>query len=665
MVRLASTFCSVLAIALSSLQYVSAASLAKGYPAVTVTVTMTETVCSRISTQYPSSKSALSIASVSSSSFPQPSSTSCAFWLGDIKHQGRAAFNTDKTYKTFRNVKDYGAKGVSLATKVLTFLTTEIIGDGITDDTNAINAAITAGGRCGPGACGSSTTSPAVVSFPLAQCSALDIDISQVYFPPGTYVVSRPIVPYYYTMMIGNANCLPILKPSAGFIGNGWIIDANPYQPGGAQGWGSTNVFWRQIRNFVIDYSNLPAQANIAGIHWPTGQATSIQNVIFNMNAAQDTNHLGIFIENGSGGFIGDLTFNGGKKGLSVGNQQFTMRGLTFNNVQIAVDQIWNWGFTYQGLIINNCGIGISMTDRNPSTNLQSVGSITIIDSAIANTKVGVDLTWGNSPTNASYVPGTSVILENISLTNVPIVIRDQKGTVLQGSAGSSKLAAWGQGHTYTPTGPNILRGNFVPSFRASNMLKGDVYYTRPKPQYLNIAARDILSVRDLGVKGDGVSDDTSAIQSAINVARNQGKVLFFDHGTYRVTRTITIPAGSRLTGEAFPVIMSSGSFFNDMKNPQPVIKIGMEGEMGTVEWSDMIVSGQGAQAGAIFIEWNLISSAAAPSGMWDVHTRVGGFAGSNLQVGANCFNLQAEFLCDNRYHSAQRRREYQSASIH
>ena len=34
-----------------------------------------------------------------------------AYWYESIAHQGRAAFNSDSTYKVYRNVKDYGAKG--------------------------------------------------------------------------------------------------------------------------------------------------------------------------------------------------------------------------------------------------------------------------------------------------------------------------------------------------------------------------------------------------------------------------------------------------------------------------------------------------------------------------------------------------------------------------
>lgn len=42
-------------------------------------------------------------------------------------------------------------------------------------------------------------------------------------------------------------------------------------------------------------------------------------------------------MENGSGGFMSDLIFNGGKYGIWVGNQQFTVRNLTVNNAQTGV----------------------------------------------------------------------------------------------------------------------------------------------------------------------------------------------------------------------------------------------------------------------------------------------------------------------------------------
>ena len=97
------------------------------------------------------------------------------------------------------------------------------------------------------------------------------------------------------------------------------------------------------------------------------------------------------------------------------------------------------------------------------------------------------------------------------------------------------------------------------------------------------------------------------------------------------VTSTLTFPANSKVVGETYSVIMSSGSYFNDMSNPQPVVRLGAPGEAGSyIEWSDMIVSTQGQQQGAILIEYNM-ASGSTPSGMWDVHIRIGGFTGSDL----------------------------------
>lgn len=77
-------------------------------------------------------------------------------------------------HKVWRNVMDFGA-----------------VGDGVTDDTAAIQLAISSGSRCG-NSCNSSTIVPAVV-----------------YFPPGTYLVSSTIVQYYNTQFLGDVSCSP------------------------------------------------------------------------------------------------------------------------------------------------------------------------------------------------------------------------------------------------------------------------------------------------------------------------------------------------------------------------------------------------------------------------------------------------------------------------
>lgn len=151
-----------------------------------------------------------------------------------------------------------------------------------------------------------------------------------VYFPAGTYLISSSILPAYFTQLIGDAASPPTLKATADFAGFG-LIDGNPYYTD-VLNWVSQNVFFRQVRNFVLDTTAIPPATAATGMHWPTSQATSLQNIVFNMPATPDVVHVGLFIEEGSGGFMTDLTFNGGAAGASMGNQQYTMRNLQFND---------------------------------------------------------------------------------------------------------------------------------------------------------------------------------------------------------------------------------------------------------------------------------------------------------------------------------------------
>lgn len=265
----------------------------------------------------------------------------------------------------------------------------------------------------------------------------------------------------------------------------------------------------------------------------------------------------------------------------------------------------------------------------------ETVGSVTFFDSSFTNTKIAFNI---SRSTKSTPTTGGSLAIENVALKNVPTAIQygPTKSTLLAGTTGSTTIASWVSGNVYNPTGPKTTAGAITPPTRPAVLVSSGKYYERSKPSYATLASSSFSSVRTGGAKGDGTTDDTAALQKVITAAASAGKVVYFDAGTYKVTKTLLIPAGSKIVGEGYPVIMSSGSFFTNINAPQVVVQIGNAGDSGTVEWSDMIVSTQGAQAGAILIRWNINSPASSPSGMWDVHTRIGGTTGSNLSL-ANC----------------------------
>jgi hypothetical protein len=66
-------------------------------------------------------------------------------------------------------------------------------------------------------------------------------------------------------------------------------------------------------------------------------------------------------------------------------------------------------------------------------------------------------------------------------------------------------------------------------------------------PRSVQSKERDIVSVKDFGATGDGVTDDTAAIQAAFATGK---KVIYMPAGVYKTTSTITVPAYYSLIGD-------------------------------------------------------------------------------------------------------------------
>ncbi|EEH15927.1 hypothetical protein PABG_06014 [Paracoccidioides brasiliensis Pb03] len=631
----------------------------------------------------------------------EPLTEASEYWVSSILRQGAPAFGQSKeSYKVYRKVTDFGA-----------------MGDGVTDDTEAINRAISTGDRCGLG-CDSSTVTPAIV-----------------YFPPGTYVVSKPIIQYYYTQLVGDALALPVIKAAASFQGIA-LIDADPYTDTGANWYTNQNNFFRSIKNFVIDMTGMDRGSG-AGIHWQVAQASSLQNIRFEMvqGGGEANKQQGIFMDNGSGGFMTDLVFNGGNYGAFLGNQQFTTRNLTFNNCNTAVFMNWNWAWAFKSISVNNCGVGLNMSNGGFN---QTVGSVLILDSKFKGTPKAVVTSF-----NEDSVPetGGTLVIDNVDFTGSEIAVAHINGSVVL--EGGSVVASWVQGNAYSPgasspqtkaskraphlqphglsppihkrhvardsckvpvppaprPAPNSPKPNPAPSpppvstyntptqtetpvtesrsaiatpssvspteppsptpsptksapsdcqqsaptkTRISEVLSNPTkpavlldlsgkVFERSKPGYENVPTTSFISVKKAGAKGDGKTDDTKAIQAVLDNAKPD-QIVYFDHGAYVITSTLKVPKEIKITGEVWPLLMASGPAFSDETKPIPFLQVGHPGDKGTVEISDLMIETKGPAPGAILMEWNVAEAFQGSVGMWDVHFRVGGTAGTELQ---------------------------------
>ncbi|KAL4933811.1 pectate lyase superfamily protein-domain-containing protein [Aspergillus undulatus] len=404
---------------------------------------------------------------------------SSTWWMATMAQRGSSP-HAPSGYKVWRNVVDYGAKG-----------------DGVTDDTAAINLAISDGGRCGAN-CGSSTVYPAVV-----------------YFPPGSYLVSSPIIQYYNTQLIGDPLDLPTILGAASFVGLG-VITSDVYVGDQEEWYINANNFLRSVRNFKIDITRTDQAAYICAIHWQVAQGTSLENIYFYMTQDASTTQQGIYMENGSGGFMSDLTFVGGNFGAYLGNQQFTTSHLVFD------------------VFIESCTTGIIIVGGagGPFSTGQAVGSFALVDAIIANTATGITTTLYNKNS-------TALLLQNVGFYNTQNAILDSNvNKALIPGGDQTILDSWGFGMVNNPEGARFVSGVNLQAANRSSSLVGDTVYNvgrpnffnRRRPKYNDIGNSQVLDVKALGAKGDGKTDDTTVLNSVLargaNMSSRQFRVL-------------------------------------------------------------------------------------------------------------------------------------------
>ncbi|CAK3804513.1 Hypothetical predicted protein [Lecanosticta acicola] len=522
--------------------------------------------------------------------------TSSGYWLPLMQHDRDTVWMGESNATVFYDVTKHGVDN-----------------SGASDISGPLNDILNTGCNWG---CNSSTVQPMIL-----------------YFPAGTYLVSKQINMSYYSQFIGDPTNRPVIKASADFTGMA-VLDADPYWqvgPNAVSSWINQNNFFRQVRNFVMDFT--ASADGVAGIHWQVAQATSIQNVDFKMKP--DSKQQGIFMDNGSGGFFSDLTFEGGLVGAFLGSQQFTSRNLKFTNCKTAIFMNWNWGWTLSNVSITGGDVGIDMSN-SPSN--MTVGSMILADSTIDGSTYGIKTAFGGNGTG-SAVPaqGGTLYINNVDMSTVTTAAVFQNATQ-EVLLKPGKITSWAQGNGYDKSATAIKADGVVTGapVKASSLLGPDgKIFGRSKPQYEDVPASNFLSAKVKGgCAGDGQTDDTKCINDFLAlVANTLNAIAYFDHGAYLVKDTIKVPNKIKIVGCIWPLIVADSACFSDINNPRAVFQVGdpTSASGGAVEISDMLFTTNGPAPGAIMVEWN-VDSEQGDSGMWDTHMRIGGAKGTNLQ---------------------------------
>ncbi|KAH6857100.1 pectate lyase superfamily protein-domain-containing protein [Chaetomium sp. MPI-CAGE-AT-0009] len=526
------------------------------------------------------------------------------FWMETMTQRGSAP-HAPGGYQVWRNARDYGAYG-----------------DGVHDDTAAINLAISDGGRCGVGCAGSTQFA------------------ATVYFPAGTYLVSSSIMQFHNTEMLGDPLNPPVIRAAESFSGLGVITSDVFADDDVASSVNQDNVL-RSVRNFVVDIRPTPQWAYVCAIHWQVAQGTSLENIAFISTTPAEydaTTQQGIYMENGSGGFMGDLVFVGGNFGAYLGNQQFTTSGLLFDRCRTGLQIHWDWGWTMQDTEFYSCGKGIVIVGGagGPGSTGQGVGSLSLVDVHMTGVPIVVE-------TSLFADNSTALHISNGGFQNCATIVLDSRtSTVLyQGNAaGRTDVVSWGFGKVADPSGETgFVNGADIiaPEYPPSLLVSDDLHprpklFHRTRPSYADPGDSQIFDVKALGARGDGTTDDTAVLNRILDVAANVSGIVYFPHGIYVITDTLEVPVGSRILGQAWPQIMATGANFEDMANPRAAVRMGASGSVGVMEIQCMLFTVRGPTAGAVVVEWNVHESAQGSAGMWDSHIRVGGAKGSQLQ---------------------------------
>ncbi len=338
-------------------------------------------------------------------------------------------------------------------------------------------------------------------------------------------------------------------------------------------GYGEGNNFWSQIRN--LHFRVEPGNPGAGVMHYKTAQGSYLGNLDFDLGDARYAVAGGPVIVN--------CTFRGGRWGL------YDPPNMQFGLVMSSRFEGQHEAAYYQGATSSRMWLGTTFEDTPLALKIAYPRSLIMVNCEIRRAALGVSLDGGN----------TQVMIQNLKGFQVPVLYHSPRKVLPGRSDGTVTLPTFVQGDV-------VNEGQWVDG--------GGIFPTTTELPTWMSALPDIdlaraANVRDFGAAGDGVADDTAAFRRAVAAS----DVVYMPAGAYRLSDTVMLRRNTKLVGEHVQavriVFAASTPGFADPKNMRPILDT-PDDPQGAVHLSQFTMLAQpwgvGGNVGAIGLRWRV-----------------------------------------------------------
>jgi len=333
----------------------------------------------------------------------------------------------------------------------------------------------------------------------------------------------------------------------------------------------NSSTFYSVLSN--VDFEVGDGNPAAAGVRMHTAQHSNLSHIDFRMGAGL----AGVYQV---GNIAYDLHFHGGRYGILAEKTspawQFTLVDSSFEGQKDAAIREHEAGLTLVNTDIRNTPVGID------------------IDRGYGDWLWGKDVRFENVSKAAVIISNednvyTQIGFDHASARNVPTfaAFRDS-GKTLKGDGKAYQVSEFNYGSVVPGLG---TQGQF-----ATNYKTGPLPATHPRADARALRnlppTKEWVNVRSLGAKGDGQTDDTAAIQKAIDSHR----VVYLPLGFYLVNDTIRMKPDTVIVGlhpGLTQLVLPNGSpLYQGADAPKALLE--------SAKGGDAIVSGIGLATGEV-----------------------------------------------------------------